>query len=115
VSLTEAEILIYLLPQAQSLRSKGMDVGWELQTGPTWKLQDFYAFEVANIKRKNADTASLGFFSVNKHTADVWDDVPAPRLIKADGLELGGVQRILREVHHIDASTMTKYRGLRPQ
>jgi hypothetical protein len=30
----EAEILIYLLPQAQELRKQGMDIGWELQTSP---------------------------------------------------------------------------------
>ena len=52
-----------------------MDVGWELQTSPKLNQRDFYTYWVVNSKRPNVEgSVTVGYFSVNKHTAEVWDD-----------------------------------------
>lgn len=110
----EAEILIYLLPQAQELRKQGMDVGWELQTSPKLNQRDFYTYWVVNSKRPNVEgSVTVGYFSVNKHTAEVWDD-NNEKVKVPDAGELEGVERILRRAHHIDEETLHKFSSLRP-
>ncbi len=112
ITLHEAEILIYLIPEAHELRKQGMDVGWELETGSGMNQEDFYIFSVANVKRRRVHgSAGVGFFAVNKHTADVWDAV-AGELVTSSELE--GVQRILRKAHLVDSATISKYSGRRP-
>lgn len=113
IALHEAEILIYLLPQAQELRNQGMDIGWELETSPEVNQQNFYTFWVVNSKRPNVQgSVTIGYFSVNKHTAEVWDD-DREKLVSSSELE--GVQRILRQAHHIDESTLRRFSPLRPR
>jgi hypothetical protein len=111
IALHEAEILIYLLPEAQLLRNQGMDIGWE-QTDPKLNQQDFYTFWVYNSKRPTENgSVTVGHFSVNKHTAEVWgDDNEKP--ISTNDLE--GIERILRRAHHIDESTVRKFGSIRP-
>jgi len=110
----EAEILIYLLPQAQELRKQGMDVGWELQTSPKLNQRDFYTYWVVNSKRPNVEgSVTVGYFSVNKYTAEVWDDNDE-KVKVLDAGELEGVERILRRAHHIDEVTLHKFSSLRP-
>ena len=112
IALYEGEILIYLLPQGRDLRNQGMDIGSELQTDQELNQQDFYTFQVFNSKRANIQgSTTIGYFSVNKHTAEIWDDNNQIRMSSA---ELDGIQRILRQAHHIDASTMRKFGTLRP-
>jgi hypothetical protein len=107
----EAEILIYMLPEAQELRSQGMDVGWERETSPKLNQRDFYTFWVVNSKRPNVQgSVTVGHFSVNKHTAEVWDDNDK----RVESSELTGIARILRQAHHIDEGTLHKYSLLRP-
>lgn len=73
IALEEAEILIYLLPAAQTVRSQGMDIGWEQQTSSKLNQNDFYVFWVVNDKRQNVHGSNtIGYYGVNKHTADVW-------------------------------------------
>ena len=108
----EAEILLCLLPQAQELRKRGMDVGWELQTSPELNQRDFYTYWVFNSKRRNVEgSVTIGYFSVNKHTADVWDN-GKEKVVDADDLE--GVEKILRRAHQIDEETLHKFSSLRP-
>jgi hypothetical protein len=111
IPLYDAEILIYLLPQAHEIRKEGMDIGWELQTSPKLNQEDFYTFWVINAKRKHVNgSVTVGYFSVNKHTADIVDNLG--ELVTS--LELAGVQRILREGHHIDTATIQRYRSRNP-
>jgi hypothetical protein len=108
----EAEILIYVLPQGQELRNQGMDIGWELQTSPKLNQQDFYTFWVFNSKRPNVEgSVTIGYFSVNKHSVEVWDDNKGNLVGTA---ELEGIQKILRQEHHIDESTVHKFSPRRP-
>ena len=112
LTLTEAEILIYLMPQAQELRRLRMDVGWELQTGPKFNRKDFYTFWVVNAKRPNVEgSVTVGYFDVNKHTGEVWDEGLERFVVSPD---LAGVQVILRKAHGIDASSLAKYHLAKP-
>lgn len=112
IALHEAEILIYLLPQARELRNQGMDIGWELETSPQLNQKDFYTFWVVNSKRPNVEgSVTIGYFSVNKHNADVWDDDNKKTV---STVEIEGVKRILRQAHYIDKSTVQKFALLRP-
>src|SRR5690242_11186417 len=113
IPLQEAEILIYLLPQAKELRNQGMDVGWELEPGNRLDKEDFYTFWVVNSKRPNVEgSVTVGYFSVNKHTAVIWDDDTGKTV---SATELAGIQRILRQAHHIDQSILQKFSSLRPE
>jgi hypothetical protein len=112
IALYEGEILIYLLPQGRELRNQGMDIGSEVKPNQKLDQQDFYTFQVFNSKRTNVQgTTTIGYFSVNKHTAEIWDDNNQKQVVTA---ELEGIQRILRQAHHIDASTVRKFGTLRP-
>jgi hypothetical protein len=107
----EAEILIYVLPQAQELRKQGMDVGWEQDMSPKLNQRDFYTYWVVNSKRPNVEgSVTVGYFSVNRHTAEVWNDNNE----QVDTSELAGIERILRRAHHIDEETLHKFSSLRP-
>src|SRR5713101_5511696 len=109
ISLTEAEILVYLLPAAHEVRRQGMDVGWEMETSPRLKREDFFTFWVVNAKRPHVDgSVTIGFFSVNKHTADIWDHGLEEFVVST---ELEGIQTILRKAHHIDEAAIKKYRS----
>jgi hypothetical protein len=108
----EAEILVYLLPQAQELRKQGMDVGWELQTSPKLNQRDFYTYWVFDSKRRNVEgSVTVGYFSVNKHTAEVWDN-GSEKVVDAEDLE--GVEKILRRAHQINKQTLDEFSSLRP-
>lgn len=115
LALHEAEILIYLLPDAQEVRKQGMEVGWELQTGPDFDQKDFFVFWVVNATRPHVHgSRTLGYYAVNRHTADVSDfSIEAVNQFVLSK-ELEGVRRILRKAHHIDDATITKYRSRHP-
>ena len=110
VTLTEAEILIYFLPEALQVRADGMDVGWEEDSTPANNQKDYYYFFVYNAKRP-AETANvtIGHFAVNKHTADVWDAITFEAV---SSKEISGIQRILRRAHRIDQKTIERYRSV---
>ena len=46
LALHEAEILIYLIPPAQAVRSQGMDVGWEQSPAKELNQADYFFFWV---------------------------------------------------------------------
>jgi hypothetical protein len=111
ISLTEAEILIYVLPQSQAVRKQRGGISWELEEGPARNTKDFFTFWVVGPLREGEASSTVGFFSVNKHTADVWNGVTS-KLISDD--ELSGIQKILRDGHHIDVQTIERYRKQGP-
>jgi hypothetical protein len=106
----EAEILIYLLPEAHKLREEGMDIGWELQTAKELNQADYYTFWVYNAKRVVNGSVTIGYFAINKHTADIWEATSEEPVTST---ELEGIQTILRKIHYIDEDTINRYR-LRP-
>jgi len=70
VSASEARILIIVSPIAEDIRSRGMDVGIELQTSPQLNQADYYYFWMYNAKREQTSGwVTIGYYAVNKHTA----------------------------------------------
>ncbi len=89
-----------------------MEVGWELQTSSKLDQRDFYTYWVFNLKRQNVEgSVTIGYFSVNKHTAEVWDN-GNEKVVDAKDLE--GVEKILRRAHQINKETFDKFSSLRP-
>jgi len=80
----------------------------EQQTSAQLNQADYYYFWVYNAKRQSNGSVTIGYYAVNKHTADVWDTVEQKRI---SSRLMVGVQRIIRESHHIDEDTMGKYRS----
>lgn len=107
----EAEILIYFLPVAQSTRKAGWQIGWELQTNPKFNQKDFFVFYVYNSTRPSNGSLTIGYFAVDKHTAEVLD-TNADGAVNSD--DLGGIQRILRKAHCIDESVIKAYSSAKP-
>jgi hypothetical protein len=105
----EAEILIYLIPEAHAERDRGRDVSWTL--GPN--SENFYDFwVVANGKPGlGLGSETVGYYAVNKHTGDIWATASMRRVTSP---ELQGAQKIIRAAHHIDDGVLKKYSGLRP-
>jgi hypothetical protein len=108
ISAGEAEILIYLLPVAHEIRSKGDDIWWEIETNQQLNLSDYYHFSVYVHSTKQSGSIAVGHYAVNKHTADVRN------LLKSEivnSVEIEGVQKILRRVHSIQADTIESFRS----
>jgi len=108
LSATEARILVYVSPVGERLRASGSDIAMEQQTSAQLNQADYYYFWVYNAKRQSNGSVTIGYYAVNKHTADVWDTVEQKRI---SSRLMVGVQRIIRESHHIDEDTMGKYRS----
>lgn len=112
VSVEEAETLVYVLPVSHELRRQGRDVAWQIEGNSEAKQDDFFTFWVLDAKRNPYGSSTIGYFSVNKHTGDIWNLMPEPRLVTSP--ELAGVQRIIRESLGIGQDTIRKWGGLRP-
>lgn len=99
ITLSEAEILIYLMPASQELRRQGFDVGWELERSSD-RGPDSLHFWVYNAKRKCPEGCSvtIGSFVVDKRTAEV-KNVDTKEAVTNQ--EIRGVQAILRREHHL--------------
>jgi hypothetical protein len=99
LTLSEAEILIYLMPASRQLRLQGFDVGWDLERSSI-QSADSFRFQVFNAKRKCPEGCSttIGYFAVDKRTAQV-EDLDAQRIVTDE--EIRGVQAILRKEHHL--------------
>jgi hypothetical protein len=107
----EAEILIYLLPQAQDVHREGWEIGWELQTSPGLNQDEFYYFWVYNAKRPSNGSVTIGYFAINKYSADVWNEDLDHR---TSGGELDGVQRILRRAHLMSDAVLQSHSSIDP-
>jgi len=112
LSYHDAEILIYLLPVAKETRARGADISWERQSSPRLNQSDYFVFWVTNARPNPYGSSTIGYFAVNKHTADLWecggDEIDREAVTSA---EIEGVQKILREANHIDQATVQKYRS----
>lgn len=120
ITCSEAEELIKLLPVTKELRTKGMDVKWDVQAVPTMNNQDYYFFWIYNAtaqKERDIGSISVGNYAVNKHTADVraWQ-VSQDVSYGDDGVlvttnELERLQEELRKRHGIDLTPIQRYRS----
>jgi hypothetical protein len=117
ISLNEAEILIYLMPRADEVRSRGCDVSWEVEESSSDNQVDYYTFWVVHTgesTRCRTWATTVSYFAVNRHTADVrdvsLDDYPLQH-----SQRLERVQQAMRRVHAIDKETIQKYRYASPE
>src|SRR5579863_6456895 len=107
VTLVEAEIEIYVLPVGESERQKGLDIAMEAQTSAQLDQENYYYFWVYNVKREQSEgPVTVGYYAVNKHTAEVWDTNEKKQI---SSKLISGVQGIIRESHHIDKGTTERY------
>ena len=70
LSLREAEMLIYLMPVGEKLRSEGMDISWE-RAPKAETNSNTYVFWVFNSKRAGTGSVTIGYYEVNKCSAVV--------------------------------------------
>src|SRR5262250_3106116 len=99
LTLSDAEILVYLTPAAEAVRKTGVDVVRDESTSEKLNLNDYYVFQILSTRTCEACSTTVGHFAVNKHTADVLTlDVDDYRLLT--GGEIDGIQRIIRKAHH---------------
>lgn len=113
LTMEEAEILIYLLPEAHAERERGRDVSWTSETNKAYDLQDFYYFWlVGSGEPHHVGSITVGYYAVNKHTGDIWETAATQHITSP---ELKGVQAIIRAAHHVNASILRKYSDLRPK
>jgi hypothetical protein len=112
LSLEEAEILIYLLPVAHQLRAQGDDVTWELETSREPGGSHFFTFWVGGARPNPYGSVTVNYFSVNRHTGQVWELMPEARVVTSP--ELSGVQKIIRAAQGIGPETIRQYGRVRP-
>ena len=107
----DAEILLCLLPASMTLRHNGRRVAWEEQTSSAKNQKDFYVFYVYDVSAPDNSSPTVGYFAINKHTAEVWD-MGAVDFVQSN--DLLAVQRIMRDSHCVDEKTLKTYTSLRP-
>jgi hypothetical protein len=111
----EAEILVYLVPDADQVRNAGCDVEAELQTSSKLDQTNFFTFWLVrtgkHVKCRNWPV-DVSYFSVNKRTGSVWDDMPEPHRVTSS--TLNGVLKIIRRENGITKATLRKYDALKP-
>jgi len=108
----DAEILVYLLPTSVMTRANGRKVGWELQSNPELNQKDFFVFYVYDLSAPDSGSPTIGYFAINKHTADVWD-MSAERSVESE--DLLAVQKILRRGHCVDETVLKTYASKKPE
>jgi hypothetical protein len=108
---SDAEILIYLLPQSAAVREKGNVVGWDLQTNPRLNQKDFFNFYLYDVNAPDSGSPTVGYFAVNKRTAEIWD---ANSLVLVDSRDLREIQKILRKGHCVSSETVKEFGDRRP-
>ncbi len=108
ITYPEAEILVYITPQAQRVRAEGFDVGWDHTISARLNQTDYFFFYLFNSKRRSSGSVTVGNYAVNKHTGDVWDQTEE-KLLR--GAELEGVQKILRDQHRITEQVILEFRS----
>lgn len=111
LTVSDAEILVYLLPDSVATRDRGRKVGWELQTGVQLDQKDFFVFYVYDVTAPQDSSPTIGYFGVNKHTAEVWD-MNREEFVQAK--DLLAVQGILRKGHCIAEELLKTYSSKRP-
>lgn len=100
----EAKFLILLAPHVRSAVERGASVGLVPELGDGWDQQSYYVYRVA--VRTDSPSGLIGYYAVNRFTADVWDGQPA-MIVAAD---LSSVQEIIRKVHGISEETIRQFR-----
>jgi hypothetical protein len=107
----DAEILMYLAPASVTVRNSGRKVAWELQSNAKLNQRDFYVFYLYDLSAPAESSPTIGYFSINKHTAEVWD-MDGLQLVQSD--DLLAVEKILRRGHCIDDAVLKSYTSKRP-
>ncbi len=111
ISETDAKILLYVSPVADTVRAGGGDVVMELSP-PSKELGNaFLYYRMGDYKSKSPSNL-VGFFAVNKYTAQVWD---TDGHVEVSDAVLRGIQAIIRKANHIDARAMAQYGRLKPR
>ena len=112
LSVSDGEILLYLTPAAKATRKGGLDIFLEQATSDHFNQQDYYVFQMSSTRSCEACSANIGYFAVNKHTADVraMDVNDEERNPIVTNRELAGVQRIMRTAHHITPEVLKQSR-----
>jgi hypothetical protein len=110
LSATDARILLYLVPAAKDVRRTGLDVFFEQATSDSFNQTDYYVFQVFSTRSCEACSANVGFFAVNKHTADVREFDAEERYPLVRNRELTGIQRIIGDAYHITPEVVKRYR-----
>ncbi len=110
ISETDAKILVYLSPLADTVRAAGGDIVMELSPPSKELGNDFFYYRMGDYKSKSPSNL-VGFSAVNKYTAQVWD---TDGHVEVSDAVLRGVQAIIRKANHIDARVMTQYGRLKP-
>ena len=102
----DAEILLSLLPESRATRKRGGTVAWELQSSTKLNQKDFYIFYVYDLSAPRYGSPTIGYFAVNKHTAQIWDTITDKVVESKDIL---AVEKILQKAHCIGEKTLATY------
>jgi hypothetical protein len=108
----DAEVLLYVLPASVNVRHAGGKEGWEEQTSSALNHRDFFVFYVYDLSTPDSASPTVGYFAINKHTAEVWD-IGAKEFLQSE--DLLAIQRILRHGHCVDDKTLKVYTSRRPE
>jgi hypothetical protein len=120
ITIDEAKSLMNLLPAVEALRTKGMDVRWDVQAVPTMNNKVYFFFWIYNAtaqKEGDIGSISVGNYAVNKYTVDVrvWQ-VSHDVSFGDDGAfvstsELERLQEELRKKHGATSASIQEYRS----
>jgi hypothetical protein len=99
----ESEILIAILPSVVDARKARSDVRWV--AGRQTPTDDCVSFR-AYFAHTSTPSNLVGNFSVNRHTAQVFDLGTRNAIMSKD---LEAIQAILQSEHHVTSAELDKY------
>jgi hypothetical protein len=113
ISQEEAQILVYLIPEAHTLRASGMDVFESIESSEDHREPDSFVFWVTNSNREGVQgSVTVDYFYVNKYTAEIWS-FGLEKYVTSP--EIAGVQAIIHKAHGITPSMVKEYNSHHPR
>jgi len=101
----EARALVAMIPAVHQARIEGFEIIYGLVDDSANYTSDYYVYRI--VVRTDAPSGLIGFYAVNKWTADVWNAVLT---VWECSPELEKVQAAMRSLHGINDEVIAAYR-----
>ena len=104
----EAQILVYISPDAHEIRESGRDVDLYPVTSEALNSEEYYFYDVRDPESADVGSDLVGHYAVNKYSADLVNAVTQEQI---DSVEVNRIEDILRKAHQMHEAQIKKYRG----
>ena len=113
ITISDAIMLLYLVPNARKLQKSGIPINIILQNDRNFDLHDFYYVQVLSPNTCNDGCSNLiGHYAVNRYTGEIWQYVTGVHLSSP---LIIGEQKTLQNYYHISQHIIDYWHNIRPK